>query len=61
MRGSDARTGELFSCVDLEKRVPCKHPLRLVRDVVNEVHARPATNDVGRKLPASSFSQWGST
>lgn len=37
MRGSDARTGELFSYVDLEKRVPTKHPLRLVRDVVNEV------------------------
>ena len=31
MRGSDERTGELFSYVDLEKRVPAKHPLRLVR------------------------------
>src|SRR6266566_2749267 len=39
MRGSDARSGELFSYVDLEKRVPAKHPLRLVRDVVNEVLA----------------------
>jgi len=39
MRGSDTRTGELFSYVDLEKRVPAKHPLRLVRDVVNEVLA----------------------
>ena len=28
MRGSDARTGELFSYVDLEDRVPAKHPLR---------------------------------
>src|SRR4029453_10388641 len=37
MRGSDERTGELFSYVDLEKRVPAKHPLRLVRAVVNEV------------------------
>jgi hypothetical protein len=26
MRGSDARSGELFSYVDLEKRVPEKHP-----------------------------------
>ena len=25
MRGSDERTGELFSYVDLEKRVPAKH------------------------------------
>jgi transposase len=39
MRGSDARSGELFSYVDLEKRVPAKHPLRLVRHVVNEVLA----------------------
>ena len=39
MRGSDQRTGELFSYVDLEKRVPAKHPLRLVRSVVNEVLA----------------------
>ena len=29
-RGWDERTGELFSYVDLEKRVPAKHPLRLV-------------------------------
>src|SRR5262249_23740542 len=28
-----------FSYVDLEKRVPAKHPLRLVRSVVNEVLA----------------------
>jgi transposase len=39
MRGSDLRTGELFSYVDLEKRVPTKHPLRLVRGVVNDVLA----------------------
>src|SRR5262244_4565207 len=39
MRGLDQRTGELFSYVDLEKRVPAKHPLRLVRSVVNEVLA----------------------
>src|SRR5262249_17183793 len=37
MRGSDERTGELFSYVDLEKRIPVKHPLRPVRRVVNEV------------------------
>ena len=39
MRGWDTQTGELFSYVDLEKRVPAKHPLRLVREVVNEVLA----------------------
>jgi hypothetical protein len=30
MRGSDQRTGELFSYVDLEERVPAKHPLRVM-------------------------------
>jgi hypothetical protein len=40
MRGSDVRSGDLFSYVDLEKRVPAKHPLRLVRVVVNEVLSR---------------------
>src|SRR5215475_3166054 len=39
MRGSDQQTGELFSYVDLEKRIPAKHPLRPVRRVVNEVLA----------------------
>ena len=37
MRGSDATTGSMFSDVDLEKRVPSRHPLRLIREVVNEV------------------------
>ena len=37
MRGSDAVTGSLFSYVDLEDRVPENHPLRVVREVVNEV------------------------
>ena len=37
MRGSDARTGELFSFVDIEARVPAKHPLRTIRGIVNEV------------------------
>jgi hypothetical protein len=37
MRGSDERSGGLFSCVDLEDRVPAKHPLRLIGRIVNEV------------------------
>jgi transposase len=37
MRGSDARTGELFSYVDLEDRVPAKHALRVIRRIVNDV------------------------
>jgi transposase len=35
MRGSDAVSGKLFSYVDLEKRVPADHPLRLIRQIVN--------------------------
>jgi transposase len=37
MRGSDAVMGSLFSHVDLESRVPAKHPLRVIRTIVNEV------------------------
>jgi transposase len=37
MRGSDERTGSLFSYVDLEDRVPANHPLRVIRRIVNDV------------------------
>ncbi len=36
MRGSDERTGALFSYVDLESRVRKDHPLRPIRRLVNE-------------------------
>ena len=36
MRGVDERTGELFSYVDLERRVRSDHPLRPIRALVNE-------------------------
>lgn len=36
MRGADERSGSLFSYVDLEARVPKGHPLRPIRDIVNE-------------------------
>jgi len=39
MRGVDERTGSLFSYVDLEDRVPAKHPLRVIRRIVNDVLA----------------------
>ena len=39
MRGEDERTGELFSYVDLEKRVRSDHPLRAIRAIVNEALA----------------------
>jgi transposase len=37
MRGSDARSGSLFSYVDLEQRVPAKHPLRVIKGLVDDV------------------------
>ena len=37
MRGSDLRSGELFSYIDLEQRVPATHPLRKIRQIVNDV------------------------
>jgi transposase len=37
MRGSDARSGSLFSYVDLEQRVPTKHPLRVIKSIVDDV------------------------
>ena len=39
MRGSDERSGALFSYVDLEARVPARHPLRTIRGIVNEALA----------------------
>ena len=35
MRGTDERSGSLFSYVDLERRVPTDHPLRAIREIAN--------------------------
>jgi transposase len=35
MRGSDEQNGVLFSYVNLEERIPARHPLRLIRQIVN--------------------------
>jgi transposase len=35
MRGTDERSGSLFSYVDLEARVPKDHPLRAIREIAN--------------------------
>jgi hypothetical protein len=35
MRGTDKRSGSLFSSVDLDARVPKDHPLRAIREIAN--------------------------
>jgi transposase len=39
MRGMDETSGSLFSHVDLEERIPLRHPLRKIRQVVNDALA----------------------
>ena len=53
MRGADRRSGSLFSYVDLEARVPGNHPLRLIREILNEVLAGMSSEF------ASSYSSMG--
>ena len=36
MPGEDRRPGSLFSCVQLEARVPADHPLRPIRTIVDD-------------------------
>src|SRR5437764_3754479 len=47
MRGSDERTGSLFSYVDLESRVRRDHPLRTIREIANA-----ALSDLSRAFTA---------
>jgi transposase len=39
IRGTYEASGLLFSYVDLEARIPARHPLRKIRQVVNETLA----------------------
>ena len=39
MRGADEASGSLFSYVDLEARIPARHPLRKIRQVVDDALA----------------------
>jgi len=39
MRGADRSNGQLFSYIDIESRIHAKHPLRLIREVVNDALA----------------------
>jgi hypothetical protein len=54
MRGSDERTGSLFSYVNLEARVRGDHPLRVIREIANAAPRRQVSfrgcADCGRLL-----------
>jgi transposase len=39
MRGADQRSGGLFSYIDIEARIAGDHPLRQIREIVNEALA----------------------
>ncbi len=41
MRGEDRTSGALFSYVDIEARIPAKHPLRAMGRVTNAALADP--------------------
>jgi transposase len=51
MRGSDDRSGSLFSYVDLEARVRPDHPLRAIREIANAALA-DLTKDFAALYPA---------
>ena len=53
MRGSDVRSGKLFSYVDLEERVPARHPLRAIRKIVTKCWRRSAVSS-RRSIPTSA-------
>ena len=53
MRGSDERSGSLFSYVDLESRVHKDHPLRAIRGVANA-----ALNDLSKDF-SSLYTDFG--
>jgi transposase len=44
MRGSDERNGSLFSFVDIEDRVPARHPLRKILEIINAALATMDTD-----------------
>ena len=54
MRGTDERSGSLFSYVDLEARVPKDHPLRAIREIANGALSGPECGLCGDVRAAGS-------
>jgi hypothetical protein len=50
MRRSDRRSRELFSYVDVERRIRRDHPLRSIRGIVNEALDALSGDDAEKKL-----------
>ena len=55
MRGSDERSGSLFSYVDLEARVRADHPLRVIREIANA-----ALGDLSQSIGAALVALYSS-
>jgi len=57
MRGNDGKQGELFSYVSLESRVPANHPLRKMREMVDEAleGLGPAFDDMYSRMGRPSI------
>lgn len=47
MRGSEVRSGELFSYVDLERRVRPDHPVRAIQEMANAALGRLSVDFAG--------------
>ena len=70
MRGSDERSGELFSYVDLEERVPAQHPLRLILEaevahkflaaLLNHKEVRGLLSDEHFSVDGTKLAAWAS-
>ena len=58
MRGADKKSGSLFSYVDLEGRIPAKHPLRpfevVLRGKVSRRSFFHQDTDMGKNAPIIS-------
>jgi hypothetical protein len=54
MRGSDKRSGELFSYVDLELRIRRDHPLRAIRSLTDAALAAKGHAAHALQLPPQS-------
>jgi len=65
MRGQDQSSSSPFGYVDLESRVPAKHPLRLIREILGVTLHAQNTYDTGRAgqksaiAPAESCGPFG--